>query len=316
MTDSPETLPFDENIQHIVCAVRGLPESYKTVSAAITLAKEQAARLTFLLILDAEFLGTSAPVIGSLATVRRQLTQLGEFTLLSLCDEAERRGVPRVSGVVRLGDFASELRTYLGESHADVLVMSRLPVGVGLPEDVFDALLADLQAMGLTLQIVEPHLNGPAGDLPAIFHLGATGETQVLCAQGPAPAGVRGTLVAGRDPVHAAMSTQTIDFFARQFERQIAAADYALNPFETWILPHLSGRVLDLGCGLGNLSLAAARAGHEVDALDGCAQAVADLARRAQALALPVRVGQADLQHWRAGRCWDSVVSLSVALLV
>ncbi|UCG96358.1 MAG: class I SAM-dependent methyltransferase [Burkholderiales bacterium] len=110
------------------------------------------------------------------------------------------------------------------------------------------------------------------------------------------------------------MSTQTIDFFARQFERQIAAADYALNPFETWILPHLSGRVLDLGCGLGNLSLAAARAGHEVDALDGCAQAVADLARRAQALALPVRVGQADLQHWRAGRCWDSVVSIGLLM--
>jgi len=38
------------------------------------------------------------------------------------------------------------------------------------------------------------------------------------------------------------MSTQTIDFFARQFERQIAAADYALNPFETWILPRGSCR--------------------------------------------------------------------------
>ena len=166
MTDSPETLPFNENIQQIVCAVRGLPESYKTVSAAITLAKEQAARLIFLLILDAEFLGTSAPVIGSLATVKRQLTALGEFTMLSLSDEAERRGVPRVSGVVRLGDFAGELRTFLSESHADVLVMSRLPVGIGLPEDVFDALLADLRTMGLVLQIVPVGQEPTEGETP------------------------------------------------------------------------------------------------------------------------------------------------------
>ncbi|MEM6341700.1 MAG: gamma-glutamyltransferase, partial [Pseudomonadota bacterium] len=43
-------------------------------------------------------------------------------------------------------------------------------------------------ATGLALQVVEPHLNGPAGDMPAIFHSAKTGETQVLCGQGPAPA--------------------------------------------------------------------------------------------------------------------------------
>src|SRR5512137_674039 len=96
------------------------------------------------------------------------------------------------------------------------------------------------------------------------------------------------------------MSTLSVDFFARQFERQIDAADYQLNPFETWTLPHLAGRVLDLGCGLGNLSIAAARAGHEVDAVDACAQAVADLARRAQELAMPVHASQRDLAQWRA----------------
>lgn len=41
-------------------------------------------------------------------------------------------------------------------------------------------------ATGLVLQVVEPHLNGPAGDLPAIFKT-ADGAPQVLCAQGPAP---------------------------------------------------------------------------------------------------------------------------------
>ncbi len=41
-------------------------------------------------------------------------------------------------------------------------------------------------AAGFTLQVVEPHLNGPGGDLPALLWP-AGGEPVVLCAQGPAP---------------------------------------------------------------------------------------------------------------------------------
>ncbi|HEY3540974.1 MAG TPA: gamma-glutamyltransferase family protein [Gaiellaceae bacterium] len=49
--------------------------------------------------------------------------------------------------------------------------------------NAFDAAVA----AGFTLQVVEPHLNGPGGDLPAIVWP-AGGEPRVLCAQGPAPA--------------------------------------------------------------------------------------------------------------------------------
>ena len=59
-------------------------------------------------------------------------------------------------------------------------------VGFGILEkggNAFDAAVAT----ALTLQVVEPHLNGPAGDMPAIFHSAKTGKTEVLCAQGPAP---------------------------------------------------------------------------------------------------------------------------------
>ena len=42
-------------------------------------------------------------------------------------------------------------------------------------------------AAAFVLQVVEPHLCGPAGDMPAIFHAAKTGRTEVLCAQGPAP---------------------------------------------------------------------------------------------------------------------------------
>jgi len=50
--------------------------------------------------------------------------------------------------------------------------------------NAFDAAVA----AGLVLQVVQPHLNGPAGDLPAVFWSAARGEPLVLCAQGPAPA--------------------------------------------------------------------------------------------------------------------------------
>ncbi len=49
--------------------------------------------------------------------------------------------------------------------------------------NAFDAAVA----AGFTLQVVEPHLNGPGGDLPLIF-AGPGHPPRVLCAQGPAPA--------------------------------------------------------------------------------------------------------------------------------
>jgi gamma-glutamyltranspeptidase/glutathione hydrolase len=50
--------------------------------------------------------------------------------------------------------------------------------------NAFDAAVAT----GLTLQVVEPHLNGPGGDLPVVFWSVERGEPLVLCAQGPSPA--------------------------------------------------------------------------------------------------------------------------------
>ncbi|MGH3167977.1 MAG: gamma-glutamyltransferase family protein, partial [Trebonia sp.] len=52
-------------------------------------------------------------------------------------------------------------------------------------------------AAGLVLQVVEPHLNGPGGEVPIIAYDQARGETFVLCGQGTAPEGA--TLQAYQD---------------------------------------------------------------------------------------------------------------------
>jgi gamma-glutamyltranspeptidase / glutathione hydrolase len=40
---------------------------------------------------------------------------------------------------------------------------------------------------GFTLQVVEPHMNGPAGDLPVILYDAKRDHVHVVCGQGPAP---------------------------------------------------------------------------------------------------------------------------------
>ena len=42
-------------------------------------------------------------------------------------------------------------------------------------------------AAGLVLQVVEPHLNGPGGDVPIVLHDATSGAVKVICGQGPMP---------------------------------------------------------------------------------------------------------------------------------
>ncbi|MGC3939809.1 gamma-glutamyltransferase family protein [Roseobacter sp. EG26] len=86
-----------------------------------------------------------------------------------------------------MSDFTTrpEIRGTFGVATSTHWIASA--VGMSILEkggNAFDAAVA----CALTLQVVEPHLNGPAGDMPAIFHSAKTGQTEVLCAQGVAPA--------------------------------------------------------------------------------------------------------------------------------
>jgi tellurite methyltransferase len=107
---------------------------------------------------------------------------------------------------------------------------------------------------------------------------------------------------------------RSIEFFDTQFQRQIRDGDYALNPFEQLALPHLRGQVLDLGCGLGNLALAAAQRGCRVLALDASATAIADVQRRAAAGSLPVEARIADLRGALPAGPYDTVVSIGLLM--
>ncbi len=108
--------------------------------------------------------------------------------------------------------------------------------------------------------------------------------------------------------------THSIDFFETQFRRQATDGEYALNPFERAVLPFLRGEVLDLGCGLGNLALAAARTGCTVHALDASPSAIEDLARRAKAEGARLEARLEDLRAWRAARAYDCVVSVGLLM--
>ncbi|MFF9686092.1 gamma-glutamyltransferase family protein [Streptomyces sp. NPDC014623] len=51
--------------------------------------------------------------------------------------------------------------------------------------NAFDAAVA----AAFVIQVVEPHLNGPGGDVPILAHRSGSGRVDVICGQGPMPAG-------------------------------------------------------------------------------------------------------------------------------
>lgn len=113
------------------------------------------------------------------------------------------------------------------------------------------------------------------------------------------------------------MSTSaTVDFFERQFQRQVRAAELQLNPFEQGALPFLRGRVLDFGCGMGNLAVAAARQGCSVLALDASTTAIEHLRQRAHTEGLAVEARQAELADYQLQEDFDAVAAIGLLMFL
>jgi tellurite methyltransferase len=107
---------------------------------------------------------------------------------------------------------------------------------------------------------------------------------------------------------------RSIDFFEAQFQGQAAVGARALNPFEALALPYVSGRVLDLGCGLGNFRIDAARRGCPVIALDGSPTAIAQPRATAASERLPILAEQVDLSTYRIADTFDTIVAIGLLM--
>ncbi len=111
------------------------------------------------------------------------------------------------------------------------------------------------------------------------------------------------------------MSTnKSIDFFDRQFRQQPPETVLQLNPFELVILPYLDGKVLDFGCGMGNLAFAAAARGCSVTAFDASPAAIDHITHRATAEGLPVSAHLADLRDHQLVDDYDCIVSIGLLM--
>lgn len=108
--------------------------------------------------------------------------------------------------------------------------------------------------------------------------------------------------------------SRSIDFFETQFRSQVTSGDRELNPFEASALPYLQGQVLDFGCGLGNLALAAARRGNSVVALDASATAIWHLSEVSSQEGLALNAIQADLRTYVVTGEFDAVVSIGLLM--
>jgi tellurite methyltransferase len=110
------------------------------------------------------------------------------------------------------------------------------------------------------------------------------------------------------------ITNQSVTFFDTQFQKQVANNDFALNPFEKTALPYMHGRVLDLGCGMGNLSIEAARHGAKVLAVDASSTAIERIQKTAAAENLAIDTVLADIGNYEIAGQFDTVVAIGLLM--
>jgi tellurite methyltransferase len=109
---------------------------------------------------------------------------------------------------------------------------------------------------------------------------------------------------------------RSVEFFDTQFRKQVANRDFALNPFEAAVLPFVRGRVLDLGCGLGNLSIEAARKGARVVAVDSSPTAIVRVVDVSRAENLGITAVLADVAAYRIAGDYDTIVAIGLLMFM
>jgi nucleotide-binding universal stress UspA family protein len=110
-------------IQHIICAVRGGPESQETASSAIDLALQAEAKLTLFHVVDPGCLDCGD--IARSSAAYREYLEKSESTMHTLRIQARQRGVTHVDLILREGDTRHELRQLAVETDAELMVLGR-----------------------------------------------------------------------------------------------------------------------------------------------------------------------------------------------
>ncbi len=106
----------------IICALRGGPDSRLTIEKAITLAKENGLGLSFLYVVNIDFLDHT--MHSPVQVISQQMHQMGEFILLTAQATAKDRGI-EAQGIVRQGQVTQEISKLCHEIKADYLVIGR-----------------------------------------------------------------------------------------------------------------------------------------------------------------------------------------------
>lgn len=112
------------------------------------------------------------------------------------------------------------------------------------------------------------------------------------------------------------MENHSVNFFDTQFQNQVNKNDFSLNPFEQLALPFLKGKILDLGCGLGNLAIEATRRGGTVLALDASKTAIERIHNVAATENLTIKAELADLSTYKISENYDVIVSIGLLMFM
>ncbi len=112
------------------------------------------------------------------------------------------------------------------------------------------------------------------------------------------------------------MENHSINFFDTQFQSQVNKGDFSLNPFEQLALPFLKGKILDLGCGLGNLAIEAARQGCIVLALDASKTAIERIHNVAATENLAIKAELTDLSTYKISENYNVIVSIGLLMFM
>lgn len=106
----------------IICPIRGGPGSKATIETAIGLAKDEEMPLTFLYVVNLDFLTQTES--SRVRMVSSEMESMGDFILISAQAKAEERGV-NADAEIRHGEVGEQIVELAQEIEASYLVMGR-----------------------------------------------------------------------------------------------------------------------------------------------------------------------------------------------